>query len=166
MMPTEAMGPQPVAPPSDADLDSDFPAPQPEDAVPTVSVFDPESSVSHVPVSVPQAPQAPPVAQAPSFDGFTPAGSASRWDMGPGQWQELDPQGLDGGPPSSFNIPAQDDLASWDSPQNPEYLLRFNRWKEAGLRLLQKEPYTSVVASIGASLILLVAAATLLKACG
>ena len=166
MMPTEAMGPQPVAPPSDADLDSDFPVPQPEDAVPTVSVFDPQSSASHAPVSAPPSPPATPVAQAPSFEGVAPAGSSSRWDMGPGQWQELDPQGLDGGPPSSFDIPAQDDLGSWDSPQNSEYLLRFNRWKEAGFRLLQRDLYTSVVASIGASLILLVAAATLLKACG
>lgn len=166
MMPTEAMGPQPVAPPSDADLDSDFPAPQPEDAVPTVSVFDPEGSASHAPVSAPHAPPATPVARPPSFEGMAPAGSASRWDMGPGQWQELGPQDLDSEPPSTFNIPAQDDLGSWDSPQNPEYLDRFNQWKEAGFRLLQRDLYTSVVASIGACLILLVAAATLLKACG
>ena len=164
--PTELLGPRPIAPPSDADLQSDFPNLQPEDSVPTVSVFDPDRPASHdTGRATPYPPVAPPPPP-PSFDGFSLVDSVSRWEIGQGEWQELHDQNLDSEPPQSFNTSHPDDLASWDSPLNQDYVARLNQWKDAGFALLQRDLYTSVVASIGACLILLVAAATLLKACG
>ena len=177
--------PQPVAPPSDSG-DAIARYGDTEDAVPTVSVVpnpsEPHTSYpSSVAASLPEESADSNVATAPKASGVS--AEALPWSIGQdGDWEDdlPSPQMSIGGA-SLPHIPgAHEDLDQWNPGRstfdlakllaplqgNLKYLNVAKEGIEKAYDYIRRDFYTSLVASIGTSLILVWGALAMLKACG
>jgi hypothetical protein len=178
--------PRPIAPPTESETGAPLPMPRSSALPRPAEVPDPSDHAENEPTALPSIPlPIPSIALAVGSSAATnpydaplpralaaapaPAPSVEAelddWS-GPGVWEALPSPARDDGALDALPLPASDteDLPSWDAGGFSAGT-RVSKQLEAMMEILKRDAYTSFVGAMAVSLILLLLAAAMMRAC-